>query len=67
MKPLSARVINAAQWVCVAAIAVLLAMHIMGNAPPWRMMMVMIAGGTYLALFCLGKWLEWRHARSRDD
>ena len=59
------RLVNAIQWVLVAAIALLLALALTGHAPPQRLLMVKILAGAYVGLFVIGKWLEWKRGRSQ--
>lgn len=60
------RFIGVVQWVCVAAVAVLLVMQLMGKAPRQRIVIVEIVAGIYVVLFCVGKWLELRRRKSLE-
>lgn len=61
------RFIGFVQWVCVAVVAVLLVMQLMGKAPRQRILIVEIVAGIYVVLFCVGKWLELRRRKSVEN
>ena len=61
------RFISVVQWVCVAVVAVLLVMHLMGKAPSQRILIVEILAGIYVVLFAVGKWLELQRRKGLEN
>jgi hypothetical protein len=59
------RFISAMEWVCLAVMVALFVMRVTGNSPPppWGLLLAAFALGTYVVLFCVDLWLDWKRGK----